>query len=84
MTKKEAVDKINNWRNEAKSAKGAKIGVGGSNSLYNVGLGHADKARSADRGGKGKVSGLGTFIKPITILEIFLVLIPTQVTHLKK
>ena len=69
MTKKEAVDKINNWRNEAKSAKGAKIGVGGSNSLYNVGLGHADKARSADRGGKGKVSGLGAFIKPI--MQIF-------------
>lgn len=70
MTKKEAIDKINNWRNEAKSAKGAKIGVGNdAATLYNYGLGHGTRSRSADRGGKRKVSGMGGYIEPI--LRIF-------------
>ena len=66
MTKKEAVDKIKNWRNEAKSAKGKAIGVrNDSATLYNYGLGHEKRSRSADRGGKRKFSGMGGYIEPI-------------------
>lgn len=69
MTKKEAVDKINNWRKEAKGKKGAAIGSGKPTSLYDYALGHGSQSRSADRGGKRRVSGLGRFINPI--LDIF-------------
>ena len=60
MTKKEAVDKINNWRKEAKGKKGADIGSGKPTSLYDYALGHGSQSRSADRGGKRRVRGTGT------------------------
>ena len=69
MTKKEAVDKINNWKKEAKGKKGAAIGSGKPKHLLDYALGHGPQSRSADRGGKKKVSGLGRFINPI--LDIF-------------
>ena len=80
MTKKEAVDKINNWEKQADGARGAKIGSGKTDmSLYDYAIGHGARSRSADRGGRRRVSGLGKFINPI--LNIFSGGIDKEITN---
>ena len=80
MTKKEAVDKINRWEDEAEAARGAKIGSGKTDmSLYDYAIGHGGRSRSADRGGRRRVTGLGKFINPI--LNIFSGGIDKEITN---